>query len=259
MGENAVESIIPLVDMRQEELAELDTKYRSPDRLWECISLSIGVLIVLTLSQPWRGAIGPENIFLFITEIIMFGLLGLLIYYGFRNARYITLINKRLKLDLFNIDALTPIARWSLSVSLAFIGGIFISIIFQNIDNLKQWLVVLIYIILVISTVAMFFIALWSTHMTIVNIKKRELALVQDKSTQACRKMMQHVYENISINDDNSPLYNEVAAWTLYERRIRETKEWPYNAGIIRPLIISIVSSCLIYIVKLLWGSFSGI
>jgi hypothetical protein len=136
MGDNAVESIIPLVDMRRKELAELDTKYRSPSRLWECISLSIGVLIVLILSQPWRGTIEPENNFLFITEIIMFGLLGLLIYYGFRNARYITLINKHLKLDVFNIDALTPITRWSLSISLAFVGGIVISIIFQNIDNL---------------------------------------------------------------------------------------------------------------------------
>ena len=56
-----------------------------------------------------------------------------------------------------------------------------------------------------------------------------------------------------------SSLHYEVAAWALYERRIRETKEWPYNAGIIGQLIISIVSSGLIYVIKLLSGNLAGL
>jgi hypothetical protein len=258
MGDNAVESIIPWVDLSPEELARLDSKYRVPSRLWESISLSTGIVVILILSQPWRGAIKLDNIFLFITEMIMFGLLSLLIYYGFHNARYMTYINKRLKLDLFNMDALAPIARWSLSISLAFIGGIALSIIFQNIDNLKQWQVILIYIIIIISTVAMFFISLWSTHLAIMKVKKHELAIVQEKYTQACRKMMQQTPMANNIDRTNSTIFNEVAAWALYERRIRETKEWPYNAGIIRQLIISIASSGVIYVVKLFWGNFPG-
>jgi len=259
MGDKAVESIIPWVAMNQEELAELETKYRVPSRKWEIIFLSMGIVIILLLTQPWKGAIEPFYIFLFLTEMIMFSFLSLLIYYGFHNARYMTQINKRLKLDLFNMDSLVPIARWSLSISLAFLGGIALSIIFQNIENLKQWQVIIIYIIIIFSTVAMFFISLWSTHMAIVNVKKHELTMVQEKLTRACRIMMQNAHEHSNANNNNNYLFSEVAAWTLYERRIRETKEWPYNAGIIRQLIISIMSSGFVYVIKLLWGNFPSI
>ena len=258
MGDNAIESITPWVDLSREELANLDSKYHKPNRLGEGISLTVGVVFILILSQPWKGTFEFNDIFLFITEIIMFGLLGLLIYYGFRNARYIAVINKNLNLDLFNIDALAPIARWSLSISLAFIGGIVISIVFQNINNLIQWQTILIYIILVVSTVGMFFISLWSTHMAILNIKRRELSVVEEKLAQSCRVLMQNARENNSLADSSSSLSYDVAAWALYERRIRETKEWPYNAGIIGRLIISIVSPGLIYVVRLLSGNLSG-
>lgn len=259
MGDNAIESIIPWVNMNTEELDKLDSRYRMPSRVGEFISLTIGILFILILSQPWKGIGDLHNIYLLIIEIVMFGLLSLLIFYGFRNARYITLINKNLKLDLFDIDVLSPIARWSLSISLAFIGGIVISIVFQNIDNLIQWQVILIYVILVVSTVAMFFIALWSTHMAIVNIKRRELNVVEEKLAQACRKLMQNARENNKPTNSSESLNYEVATWALYERRIRETKEWPFNAGIIGRLVISIVSPALIYIIKLLTGNFFGL
>jgi hypothetical protein len=106
IGDNAIDSITPWVDLSREEVAKLDAKYRIPSRYGEYLSFSAGVIFILILTQPWRGVFTSTNIFLFITEIIMFGLLGLLIYYGFRNAKYITLINRNLKLDLFDLDAL---------------------------------------------------------------------------------------------------------------------------------------------------------
>jgi hypothetical protein len=254
-GDSAIGSITPWIDLSREELTKLELRYRTPSRIGEYISFSAGMLFILILSQPWKGTFNSTNVFLFITEIIMFGLLGLLIYYGFRNAGYITLINKNLKLDLFNIDILAPIAQWSMSISLAFIGGIAISIVFQNIDNLIQWQIILVYVILVLSTVAMFFISLWSTHLTILKVKKRELAVVEEKLAQACRRLMQNTSENNYPDIDNNALNNEVAAWALYERRIRETKEWPFNAGIIGRLILSVASSGLVYIIKLLSGN----
>lgn len=258
MGDNAVESIMPWVDLSQEELDKLNSKYHVPSRLLEWTSLSAGVIFILILSQPWRGgAIEFNTVFLYITEIIMFGLLGLLIYYGFHNSRYLTRINKNLKLDIFSIDALAPVARWSLSISLAFIGGIVISIVFQNIDNLMQWQIILIYIILVISTVATFFISLWSSHTTIAQVKRRELTFVQNKLAQACRELTQKTKANTQMEDNNN-LHYEVAAWGIYERRIREIKEWPYNAAIIGRLALSIVSPGVVYLIKLFSGNFPG-
>jgi hypothetical protein len=69
---------------------------------------------------------------------------------------------------------------------------------------------------------------------------------------------MQNARENNSLADSSSSLSYDVAVWALYERRIRETKEWPYNAGIIGRLIISIVSPGLIYVFRLLSGNLSG-
>ena len=250
MGDNAIESIIPSLDMNKKELDELQAKYYTPSRLGEWISLSVGAVFILILSQPWKGSFEFTFLFLFITEIMMFSLLALLIYYGFINSRYIAKVNKNLKLDIFNVDALAPIARWSLSVSLAFIGGIMISIVFQTVENLMQWQIIVIYVILVISTVAIFFISLWSTHMAIVNVKRRELAVVETRLAEACRKLTQKASENIN----ESVLHLEVAAWGLYERRIRETREWPYNAGIIGRLLLSILSPGIVYLIKLLTG-----
>lgn len=262
MGDNAIESIMPWVDMSKEELDELDSKYRVPNRLGELLSLSAGVIFIIVLSQPWRATYEFNtiftDIFLYIIEIILFGLLGLLIYYGFHNSRYLTRINKKLKLDIFSVDALAPIARWSLSISLAFMGGIIISIIFQTIDNLRQWQIILIYIILVISTVAIFFISLWSTHVTIAKVKRRELAFVHNKLAQACRKLMQNAGENNRVDVSSNTFHYEVAAWALYERLIRETKEWPYNAGIIGRLVLSIVSPGVVYIIRVFSGSLPG-
>ncbi len=263
MGDNAIESIVPWIDMSEEELFKLDSEYRVPSRFWEWLSLSAGVIFILILSQPWRATFETDpifiNVYLYITEIIMFGLLGLLIYYGFHNSRYLARINKNLKLDIFSVDALAPIARWSLSISLAFLGGIIISIIFQTIDNLMHWQIILIYIILVSSTVAMFFIALWSTHITLARVKRHELTFVQNKLAQACRNLVQHARENNSTDGISGSFHYEVAAWALYERKIRETKEWPYNAGIIGQLIVSIMSSFLVYIIKLLSGNLAGL
>ena len=131
IGDNAIISIIPRLDITREEFQKLEFRYRRPNRKMEWLSLSAGVLFNVILSQPWGSTLDSTSIFLFISEIIMFGLLGLLIYYGFHNSRYLTMINKRVKLDVFSVDALSPVARWSLSISLAFIGGIIISIVFD--------------------------------------------------------------------------------------------------------------------------------
>lgn len=136
--------------------------------------------------------------------------------------------------------------------------AVFYSIIFQNIENLIQWQIILIYLVLIVSTVAMFFISLWSTHITILNVKRRETTVVEEKLAQACRKLLQSTSENVNQGKDHDSLHNEVAAWASYERRIRETKEWPYNAVIMGRLILSIASSGLVYVIKLLSGNLTG-
>ena len=187
----------------------------------------------------------------------LFGLLALLIYSGLHDARYVAKLNQNINLDIFDIGVLTPVARWSLAVSFAFIGGIVISIIFQTAENLMQWQIIMIYVILVGATIAIFFISMLSTHNAISRVKKRELAFVTEKLTEASHDLKQKASK--SADADTRELYYAVAAWGLYERRIREVKEWPLNAGIISRLILSVVSPWVVYLIKVLLGMVIGL
>jgi hypothetical protein len=187
---------------------------------------------------------------------VLFGLLGLLIFKGLRSTRYLTRLNQNIDLDIFDLDALLPVARWSLAVSLAFIGGIVISILFQTIENLIQWPVITIYVVLIGATVAIFFISMWSTHQTISAVKKRELGFVTRNLTKASRDLKQEA-DNIA-GGDTKELYYAVAAWGFYGRRIREIKEWPLNAGIVSRLVLSAVSPGVVYALKVILGTGIG-
>ncbi len=256
VGNKAFESILPLLAMDKNELKQLISEYSSPRRSRELLSLLLGAGFIVLLSQPWNTDFQFFEGYAYAIEILMFSLIALLIYYALHNTRYLTRINQNLKLDIFDIEALTPIARWSLSMSLAFIGGILISIVFQNIDSLIQWQIIMIYAILVGTTVVVFFMSMWSTHTTIVKIKKSELTIVRQKLTAACRKLKQNTSGNQEEN--NATLHYEVAAWGLYERQIREVKEWPLDAGIMGRLVLSIVSPGVVYVIKLLAGIHPG-
>ena len=93
---------------------------------------------------------------------------------------------------------------------------------------------------------------MWSTHKTIVRIKNEELALVSGKFGEASRLLKQGTLDN-DLRPD-AGLCNEVAAWGLYENRIREIRDWPFNAAIVNRLVLSIISPIAVYMIKVLWG-----
>ncbi len=259
VGNKALESILPLLDLDKNEIKQLISKYHSPRRSRELLSLLLGAGFIVLLSQPWNQAAEGFHFFegyVYVIGILMFSLLALIIYHALQDTRFLTKINQNLKLDIFDIDSLAPIARWSLGISLAFIGGIMISIVFQDTANLMQWQTIMIYAILVGATVVVFFMSMWSTHTAIVRTKMSELTIVRQRLTAACRRLKQNTtgYDE----EENPNLHYEVAAWGLYERQIREVKEWPFSAGTIGRLVLSAVSPALAYLMKLLSGGFPG-
>ena len=189
MEANAIKSLQPLLMQDNEPLKQFISGYNIANRRGELISLAIGGVTIFLLTQPWRGNLHWLEVYIIVTEIALFSFLALIIYYGFRNARYVSKLNQNINLDIFDIGVLTPVARWSLAVSFAFIGGIVISIIFQTAENLMHWQIIMIYAILVGATIAIFFISMSSTHNTISRVKKSELAFVTEKLTEASRDL----------------------------------------------------------------------
>jgi hypothetical protein len=256
VGNRAFESLLPNLDMGKDKLEQLASRYYSPGRFGELASLLLGAVFIIILSQPWHQEFHFIDVYIYVIGILMFSLLALLIYYAIHNTLYMTRISRHIKIDIFELDSLTPIARWSLSISLAFIGGIVISILFQNIENLRQWQIIIIYVILVGTAVGVFFMSMWSTHAAIVRIKRNELDIVRHRFATACRRLKQYSLDGAGEPDHS--LYYEVGAWGLYEGQIRSVKEWPLNAIIIGRLVISAIAPALVYVVKIVSGAHSG-
>jgi hypothetical protein len=229
-----------------------------PRRRWEWVAFIAGAAFWILLQQPWSWDwIGERlwlNLYALVTYAILFGLLGWLIYYSFTGSRYMNRLSRRkLNIDIFNTHTLTPVARASLGTSFAFIGGISLSLIFQTVDSLLTWQNIVIYAILVIATLVIFFLSMWSTHRTMATSKNAELVLVRQQLNEGIRKLKESVSDDSIVNTNE--LNSAVAAWGIYERRVQEAQEWPFNANILRRLAASTLLPAIVYGVKVLVGT----
>jgi hypothetical protein len=115
----------------------------------------------LPLMQVWNWW-GPGEIWLksyvLVTYLIMFGLLGWLVYDGLNSTvRRNRLNRQQLNIDIFDTEKLAPFARSSLSASLAFIGGISLSIPCQPVESLIEWENIVVYAVLFVVAILLFF------------------------------------------------------------------------------------------------------
>ena len=176
-----------------------------------------------------------------------------LIYSSITGARQFSqLTRQNLKLDIFNTKVLAPVAHSSLGVSLAFIGGISLSLVFQTQESLLVWYNILIYAVLVLATVVIFFLSMWSTHNAMVDAKKQRLTLAQEYLVGASRKLEDQVVTGQSEGTED--LSVNITAWLNYERRIKEVPEWPFNASIIRRLLASTLAPVAVFLIKVFSG-----
>lgn len=229
-----------------------------PPRRREWAAFAVGAIFWILIVRPWEWEWGTNGPWLYVYTLIsatlLFGLLGWLIYYAIAESRYLHLLShQKLKLDIFDTSALLPVARSSLGTSFAFIGGISISLIFQTVDSLLAWQNITIYAVLVLATLLIFFFSMWNTHRTMAKTKHNELSLVKTRLEGAIHKLKDStIHES---NDDNGSLHSAVAAWGIYESRVREAREWPFNADILRRLAASILVPGLVYLIKVLVGT----
>jgi hypothetical protein len=252
LWERVIETCRLLVPKEDED--NLISKMTIYNRRWEWISLLIGAIFTVVLSIPWEWIHKWSDIYSFFTSIILFSLLAWLIYNSINNTRHLTQLNRKyIKIDIFNTEALTPIARWSLGVSLAFVGGISISVAFQPVENLLHISNYIIYSILVCVTILLFFISMWSTHNAMVRAKNIELMIVRRNLEQA-RYNLKEGSSN-GLEGAMERMYSTVVTLGIYEKQIQETREWPYNAGIIRRLAVTILSPGIVYLLKVLFSS----
>jgi hypothetical protein len=256
---NAFQPLLPLDDNTSNQIA---AEAPSPNRRWEWVALLIGVVFFISIDQPWgwRPASGETwlHVYELVTFALLFGLLSWLIYNGLFDSRYLARLNRQnLNLDIFEAGLLAPVAHWSLAASLAFIGGISLSLVFQTQEHLLNWQNITIYSVLVAAVVLLFFMSMWSTHQAMARAKNRELALAQKHLTAAYRELKERVAQNQMEGAEK--LYSTLTAWSTYERQGKEAPTWPFNAGVIRRLAISGLLPGLIYLIRYLIGPRLGL
>jgi len=249
----AVNTLLPLI--KENKLKEkLITDLTKNDRWRESSAALVAIGAIVAISHDWEG--WPDGWFEWyrlITQFTMIGLLGWLVYTGLRGVRNLTRLTRSIQdLDIFNLELLSPVASWSLGVSLAFIGGITISLIFVPYDSLLNAISISVYSFLIFTIILIFFSSMLSTHNAILRVKQRELNAAQEKLSIAFRKMRRSSPRGAEETDKT--VFTEVAAWGTYEANVRNIHDWPYTASILRQLLASLISPAIVYLIKVAFG-----
>ena len=255
LRERAIQAFRPLLPLDEDDFNRLAAEVTMPKRRWEWTSVLIGVGLAVVLGQPWNLPWGSGelwwSVYLVITEGLMNGLLYWLIYDSLAGAVRINRLSRRdLKLDIFDTELMIPIARWSLGISLAFIGGISLSLVFGTREQLLRWQSITMYVILVCATILIFFISMRSAHNAMAGAKKRELDLAREHLVAASRELKDQAVRG-QVGGMERLSYT-ITSWSTYQRLVKETPTWPFNAVIIRRLFVSILTPGLVYLVKIL-------
>jgi hypothetical protein len=247
----ALETFRPLLSKENGAFDRLVTDISSLNRRREWAAVLIGIAFLVVVGQPWNweSKHGWFTAYIYITDMLEFGLLGLLIYIMVSSTlKFSQLSRIPLNLDIFQPGQLTPVALRSLGISIAIIGGTSLSLIFQTGEELVEVDNIVIYSILVFVTVLIFFHSMWSTHRAMAEAKKRELDIARNHLVLASRELKekgtQGQFQGIG------ELHSAVAAWVTYEKRVQEAREWPYDASVIRRLVAAIPIPGIVYIIK---------
>ncbi len=248
----AIEAFRPIVSMSENQFNRLSAEIATEDRRWEWLAVFVGISLHLLRVRIWLGWIDQWlEVYQVATDALLFGLLVWLVYSSIKGSRGIAKLSKQnLQLDIFNTKLLAPVARLSLGNSLAFVGGISLALLFETQETLIEWQSIVVYSVLVLATILIFYISIWSIHNIMARIKRYELEVAQKYMAEMSRKLKEWTTKDQTQGMEE--LSSAVAGWAAYERRVKEAQEWPFNAGIIRRLFASIFVPVSVYLLKIL-------
>jgi hypothetical protein len=250
----AIQAFRPLLAMDDYAFNRLAAKASAPNRRLEWISVLIGVGLAVALGQPWDLPWGPgelwSSVYLVIVGTLMNGLLMWLVYDTLASTvRIAQLSSQTPKIDiLFNTELLIPIARWSLGISVGWVGGISLSLVFQTQDSLLRGETITLYAILVCVTVLGFLLSMWSTRNTIATVKRRELTLARKHLAAASFELKDRTAQGRLEGMEG--LSSTMTSWATYQKLVQDTPTWPFDINIMRRLAASTIAPVLVYLAK---------
>jgi hypothetical protein len=87
--------------------------------------------------------------------------------------------------------------------------------------------------------------------------KKRKLRLVKKHIAELSRELDDQLIKE--HHKGTEKLSSTINTWITYEKRVKEAPTWPFNAGIISRLAMSLLMPAAIYLIKIIgqfWARF---
>jgi hypothetical protein len=257
LRERVIQAFEPLLRQNDKVFNNLVRKIRTPDRIWEWLIVFMGFILTIVIGQPWNLDWSPGGFWVSASKVIVSPIFNCLLYWFIVDTlngvvRITQLSRQPLELDILETDLLTPVAQYSLGISLIFIGGTSISLINTTWEQLLHWNNIMTYSILIVAIVLMFFLSVWGTHNTIAKMKNRELALALKHLNEASKKIKERTLDSQSGSVEE--LSATISLWATYRTLVQQIPTWPFNANIIRRLIASIIVPAIVYFIKILAG-----
>jgi hypothetical protein len=222
---------------------------------WAALLLGAAFAIWITSSESLHGR--WLLVYRILSNIFMFGVMALLIYDGLARAwRLKSIVRAGLQLDLFNRHALAPLARWGQIVSLTFVGGICLSLIFQSYETLYTVQSLVVYSILIAVSLTLFFSSIWSIHGALVAAQERELAVVRGHWIRARHDLLDKLAND--TQNEVAEFYEPIVVLSAYESLVLSASTWPFNPKIVREVLASLIAPVLIYGLKIALGLKAG-
>jgi hypothetical protein len=218
----------------------------------------LGSVFGLVVARGMPGAEGWLRLYYEATSALTFALLASVIYGGLARTRQLAAHSRDgLELNVFDGHLLTPFARWGQSLSLSFVGGISLSLLFQSYQSLRSTEGVIIYSSLVIVSLTLFFMSVWAIHVALAKAQKKELARVR-RDLVAAREALHRSWAGdpaAAVPD----AYLPVVVCGIYEKQVLHTSTWPFNPTIVRQLFASAAAPLFVYVLKLAFGVGGGL
>ena len=257
--EQAILAFKPLLSLDDDDFNKVAENISKPSRRWEWMAIFLGISVLGGgILQPWNLDWASGYFWLIVyfvvASIIVTGPAGWLIYDTLVGVVRISRLSRRdLKLDILDIETLAPVAAWSLGISLVFVGIITLTIITEVAQTAKivvDYRTFIGYGFLVSITLLIFFFSMWTAHRAMSEAKKSKLIPARKHLAEISRELVDR--ESKGQREGMIELSSTMTAWTTYETRVKEAPTWPFDAGIIRKLLLSILTPGLVYLIKIL-------
>lgn len=260
--DKAIDAFRSLVTLSDEKFDELLAQSRARSTRREWMGVVAGAVFGLLLMRPWRTPPmphfqqAPDSVrapvllarsspstwimsYAILTNVLAFALLGWIIYRALADARLFSNLHRQpLNIDIFDPTPLEPVARMSLSMSMALIGATTLPLILtQDPRSLLRPMPMIINGTLIAVAIIVFFVMMADTHRVMAEAKEQKLKLVRDTLSEMFEKL--ETRTAAGEFQGMEALSDSITAWLTYKKQVEEAPEWPYTTDTLRNLLVS--------------------